>query len=107
MLVDFGLTYLLKEKIKIHKYVANACGFMMAASTNYILNRIWTFHSKNPQIMLEYGHFIFISFIGLGINSLILWILVSKYNKNFYLAKLFAIALTTLWNFAANLYFTF
>jgi putative flippase GtrA len=107
MLVDFGLTYLLKEKVKIHKYVANACGFMTAASTNYILNRIWTFHSNNPHIMVEYGHFIFISAIGLGINSLILWMLVSKYNKPFYTSKLIAIAITTIWNFAANAFFTF
>jgi putative flippase GtrA len=107
VLVDFGITFLLKEKVKIHKYVANACGFMTAASSNYILNRVWTFQSNDPHVMIEYSKFIFISVIGLGINSFILWLLVSKYNKHFYVSKLFAIAITTIWNFAANLYFTF
>ncbi|MBI5219200.1 MAG: GtrA family protein [Bacteroidia bacterium] len=107
MLVDFGITYLLKEKIKIQKYVANAAGFITAASTNYYLNRIWTYHSTNPKIVNEYSIFIIISVIGLGINSLVLWALVSKYKKHFYLSKLVAIVVTTLWNFIANTLFTF
>jgi putative flippase GtrA len=105
--IDFGITYLLKEKFKIQKYVANSCGFITAASSNYFLNRTWTFHSNNPHIALEYSQFIFISLIGLGINNFILWILVSKYNKHFYLSKLFAIGITTIWNFGANIVFTF
>ena len=92
VIIDFGFTYLCKEIFKIQKYVANAIGFTIAASSNYIFNRIWTFHSQNPEIGLEYGKFLFISLIGLGINTLILWILVSKFNKNFYVSKLFAIA---------------
>jgi putative flippase GtrA len=107
VIIDFGFTYLCKEIFKIQKYVANAIGFTIAASSNYIFNRIWTFHSQNPEIGLEYGKFLFISLIGLGINTLILWILVSKFNKNFYVSKLFAIAVVTIWNFFVNLIFTF
>jgi len=107
LLVDFGLTYTLKEKAKIHKYVANACGFITAASTNYLFNRWWTFHSKNPHIMVEYSKFIIVSLVGLAINSFVLWMLVSRYKKHFYLSKLFAIIVTTLWNFAVNVVVTF
>jgi putative flippase GtrA len=105
--IDFGITFLLKEKIKIQKYVANSCGFITAASSNYFLNRKWTFHSNNPHIAIEYSQFIFISLIGLAINNFILWVLVSKYKKHFYLSKLIAIGITTIWNFGANLVFTF
>ncbi|MCF8405764.1 MAG: GtrA family protein [Bacteroidales bacterium] len=107
VLVDFGSTYLCKEKFKIPKYIANAIGFCTAASTNYFLNRIWTFHSMNPEVLIEYSQFIGISLIGLGINTLVLWILVSKYQKQFYLSKLFAIAVVTIWNFLANYFYTF
>jgi putative flippase GtrA len=107
VVIDFGTTYLCKEIIKIPKYVANAIGFTVAASSNYLFNRIWTFQSHNPQIAVEYFKFIFISLIGLGINTLILWILVSRYKKHFYLSKLFAIAVVTCWNFIMNLIFTF
>jgi putative flippase GtrA len=105
--VDFGITWLTKEKLHIQKYVANAIGFTSAATTNYFLNRIWTFHSTNPKVMVEYTEFFVISLIGLGINTLVLWLLVSKFKMNFYVAKLFAIAVVTIWNFLANAYFTF
>ena len=107
MIIDFGITFILKEKVKIHKYIANAIGFSVAATTNYFLNRAWTFHSKNPHIANEYGHFILVSLVGLGINSLILWLLVSKFKWNFYFSKLIAIGVTTIWNFGGNLIFTF
>jgi len=105
--IDFGFTYLCKEIFKIQKYISNAIGFIMAASSNYILNRIWTFESHNPEIFTEYSKFLIISLIGLLINTLILWVLVSKFKKNFYISKLFAIAIVTVWNFFANIAFTF
>lgn len=105
--LDFGITYLCKEILKIQKYVANAIGFTTAASTNYILNRIWTFHSTDPAIFLQYSKFLIISLVGLGINTLVLWILVSRYKKHFYLSKLFAVAVVMIWNFLANYFFTF
>ncbi len=107
VIVDFGFTYLCKEIFKIQKYIANAIGFTIAASSNYLFNRIWTFNSQNPEIGLEYSKFLFISLVGLGINTLILWVLVSKFNRNFYISKLFAIAVVTVWNFFVNLMFTF
>jgi putative flippase GtrA len=106
VLVDFGTTYFFKEIVKIQKYVANAIGFTIAATSNYFLNRFWTFKSTNP-IPIEYFKFITICLIGLGINTLILWILVSKFKKHFYLSKLFAIAVVTVWNFLMNVIFTF
>lgn len=48
--VDFGITYLCKEWLRLNKYVANSLGFLCASTTNYILNRIWTFHNENPDI---------------------------------------------------------
>ncbi|MGE4289212.1 MAG: GtrA family protein [Salinivirgaceae bacterium] len=107
VVVDFFFTWVFKEKFKVQKYVANALGFSIAASTNWFLNRIWTFHSQNPELLLEYTQFIFVSLIGLGINSLVLWFLTDKLKFNFYLSKLGAIAVTTVWNFFANYLYTF
>ncbi len=107
LFIDFGITYIAKEKLNISKYIANAIGFLMAATSNYILNRVWTFQSTNPEVMVEFTEFFIISLIGLGVNTLLLWILVSKFKVNFYLAKVFAIGLVTLWNFLANAFITF
>ncbi len=105
--VDFGVTYLLREKIKMQQYIANAIGFCIAASSNYFLNRIWTYKSQNPEIFLEFSEFFLISLIGLGINTLILWLLVSKMKWNFYFSKLCAIGVVTIWNFIINTLYTF
>jgi len=107
VIVDFSLTYLFKEKLKVQKYIANAIGFTSAASSNYYLNRIWTFNSHNPEIAMEYTRFLGISLIGLLINTLVIYLLVSKTKSNFYLAKLVAIFIVTIWNFVVNLNYTF
>lgn len=107
LFVDFGITYVCKEFLKIQKYVSNSIGFTAAASSNYILNRVWTFQSKDPDIVIEYSAFLIISLIGLGINNLILWLIITKFKMNFYLAKLFAIGVVTVWNFLANYFITF
>ncbi len=107
LFVDYGFTWLCKEKLRLQKYLSNAIGFTLAASSNYFLNRIWTFQSTNPEVFLEYSEFILISLIGLILNTFILWQVVSRFKINFYLAKLFAIAVVTVWNFVANLLFTF
>lgn len=107
MVIDFGTTWLLKEKIKVNKYVANSTGFILAASSNYLFNRFWTFHSDNPRIATEYMSFILISAIGLAINNLIIFLLNEKMKLNFYLSKLFAIGVVTIWNFFMNYMITF
>jgi putative flippase GtrA len=105
LIIDFSVTYLLKEKVRIHRYIASSSGFIVAASSNYFLNRIWTFGSKNTHIFLEYSSFLIISSIGLAINNLFLYLFEKK--MNFYLAKLCAIVVTTFWNFLANYFITF
>ena len=105
MVIDFSITILLKEKFKIHRYISNSAGFTAAASSNYLLNRLWTFESNNPRVFVEYSSFIVISIIGLAINNLFLYLFEKKFK--FYLAKFSAIVVTTLWNFLANYYLTF
>jgi putative flippase GtrA len=107
MIIDFSTTYLCKEILKIHKYVSNAMGFVLAASWNYFFNRIWTFESHNPHMAYEFFRFFMVSLIGLGINTLILWLLVSKFKQHFYLSKLFAIGVVMVWNFVVNWLVTF
>jgi putative flippase GtrA len=105
MVVDFSITILLKEKLKIHRYIANSAGFVLAASSNYLFNRLWTFESNNPKILVEYSTFFIISVIGLIINNLVIYLLEKK--LKFYFAKFVAIMVTSVWNFMANYYLNF
>ena len=105
--VDFGLTFLFKERVKVNKYIANAIGFLLAASSNFVINRLWTFASADPNIIGQYMKFIGVSLIGLMLTYIILKLIHDQLNWNFYLAKLIAIGFVISWNFAINFIFTF
>jgi hypothetical protein len=105
--LDFGTTWLLKEKVKINKFIANASGFSIAVVNNFILNKYWTFDNQNPIATEQFVKFLVISIVGLGINSLLLFILLKKIKGNFYLVKLVVIGLVFFWNFSANYLYTF
>ena len=105
--IDFGLTWLCKEIFKVPKFLANAIGFVVAATSNYILNRTWTWGSTNEQVGVEYVKFFAVSLIGLGLNTLILYVFNEKLKLNFYLSKVIATGVVMLWNFFANNFFTF
>ena len=105
--VNFSITYICKEWLKLNKYLSNIFGFVFAATTNYILNRLWTFQSSNPQIGTEYAKYFVIALIGLGIDTTTVWLLNGKLKWNFYLSKVFAVGASMLWNFFGNLLFTF
>ena len=105
--IDFGLTWLCKEIFKIPKFLANARGFGVSATNNYILNRIWTWGSTSDQVGVEYVKFFTVSLIGLGLNTLILYIFNEKIKLNFYVSKVIATGVVMLWNFFANNFFTF
>ena len=97
--IDFGLTWVLKEKCGVKKFVANTIGFVVAASSNYVLNRIWTWGSHSTHVATEYFKFFGVSVIGLGINTLILYLLNEKAHWNFWVSKVCATAVVMVWNF--------
>lgn len=107
MIVDFGVTWLCKEKLRWNKYLSNSLGFILAASNNYLWNRLWTFSSVDSNITRQWSSFLLISTIGLGLNNLIIFLLHGKLHLNFYLSKIIAIVCVTLWNFIMNYLFTF
>ena len=107
MLVDFFFTWLCKEILKWNKYISNSIGFVLAATNNYIWNRIWTFQSQGTEIVREYSSFLIISLVGLGINNAVIYLLHDRLKLNFYLAKILAIGVVTLWIFWMNYLFTF
>ena len=107
VVVDFGTTWLLKEKLQLNKYVANSTGFMLAVFSNYILNRIWTFHSQDTAVGVQFAKFFMVALIGLGMNNALIYFFNEKQKFSFYFSKAIATAIVMLWNFGANYLFTF
>lgn len=107
MVIDFSITYLLKEILRLNKYIANSTGFICAATSNYLLNRLWTFQSHDPEVTRQYALFLGISLVGLAINNSVIYVLTDRLRLNFYLSKLCAVGVVTVWNFLMNYFFTF
>ncbi len=105
--IDFGITYLLKENVKLNKYIANSIGYVSAATSNYIFTRIWAFENANPDILTQYLIFVTISLIGLGLMNLFIWIFHEKFKMNFYVAKVVALLMVLVWTFSAHYTITF
>jgi putative flippase GtrA len=105
--VDFGVTWMCRERFKLNQYVANSLGFLTAVVSNFILNRIWTFQSADPNVAVQFGKFLGISLIGLALNNGIIYLLHERLGLHFYLSKLIATAIVTIWNFGANVWITF
>ncbi|GAA4337790.1 GtrA family protein [Flaviaesturariibacter amylovorans] len=106
MVLDFGVTYLLKEKAGINRFVANACGFCVAVVFNFFANRAWTFASHAPNVEGQLFRFVCVSLIGLALNTGIVYYF-NRRAVHFYLSKALAIVLVFFWNYTANSYFTF
>jgi putative flippase GtrA len=107
MIIDFGTTWICKEKLRINKYVANSAGFICAMFSNYVLNRYWTFESTDSHIATQFTKFFLVSLIGLAINNTLLYLLVRNTKHNFYLLKLVVIGIVFIWNYFANMLYTF
>lgn len=107
LIVDFTVTYICKEKLKIHKYVSSSLGFTIATATNYRLNRFWTFDSHDEATMTQFGKYFMICLVGLVLSNILIYILNDKLKWNFYFAKGCAIVIVSLWNFFANYLYTF
>lgn len=116
-LIDFSITALLYELLGLSIILATGVGFCFGATSNYILNRRWTWKSTNPDVRGEYIKFLAVSLMGLGIHYLVLlasmeWLEVSfslfgfEVNSD-WCSKLIATAVVMIWNFLVNNFYTF
>jgi len=107
LVIDFGITYLVKEKLRWNKYVANSLGFLVACSVNYLINRAWTFQNTDPGVGVQFSKFLLVAGTGFALNNIILYLLTEKVKINFYISKFSAIVLVFFWNFTLNYLFIF
>lgn len=107
LFIDFSVTYVFKEKIKVNKFLSSAIGFILGATNNYFINKLWTFNDHTTNYGVQYSQFLLVSLVGLGLNMLIIYLLHKLKGMDFYWAKFTASFLVAFWNFGANKYFTF
>jgi putative flippase GtrA len=107
VVVDLLVLALLHELLGVPLLMANPVSFSAACSTNFLLNRHWTFRSRaHRHVAIGGGLFLFGALIGLALNEAGLWILHSA-GMHWVPAKLAMTILVFGWNYTFNASITF
>src|ERR1700751_6233000 len=85
----------------LHYLAAAAVAFLVAAASNYVWNRTWTFRTSDAPVLGQGARALLVSALSLGANQLFLLALVSA-GAGHLPAQAVAIALVTPFSFTAN-----
>jgi dolichol-phosphate mannosyltransferase len=85
----------------LHYLAAAAISFLVAALSNYVWNRTWTFRASTAPIVGQGARALTVSALSLGANQLFLVVLVAA-GAGHLAAQAVAIVLATPFSFAAN-----
>ncbi len=107
--LDLGAFYLFHNSLDLALTPSAMLSTEVAIVNNFVWNDLWTFgdvstqQQLNAQRVQRFFRFNLICFFGLILNSLIMNLLLYRFEVNEYIAKLVAIACVALWNFWLNL----
>ncbi len=85
----------------LHYLAAAAMSFFVAALSNYVWNRAWTFRTSGAPVLRQGARALTVSGLSLGANQLFLLVLVAA-GAGHLAAQSVAIVLATPFSFAAN-----
>lgn len=92
--------------VGLHYLLAATCSFFVAVASNYILNRLWTFHDRRGGVAAQGLRFFLVSLASLGANLLLLHLLITL-GVDKLVAQAVAIVLVTPLNFVGNRLWSF
>lgn len=99
-IIDYGIMILLTEKFGIYYLVSSGISFTVSVLYNYVFSVLWVFDIKRKRNKTkEFGIFMVLSIIGLGINQIMMWLLVDQGKVFYMLAKIVATAVVMIYNF--------
>jgi putative flippase GtrA len=104
--LNLGVFALLVHGFEIHYLVAAVCSFLVAVTSNYTWNRLWTFRRERGHMAYQGLRFLLVSTVALAGNLAFLSGLVALGLPKVP-AQAAAIALVTPWNFLANKLWSF
>jgi putative flippase GtrA len=91
----------------LHYLIAATCSFLVAVTSNYTWNRLWTFRDQRGHVGVQGMRFFVVSVAALGVNLGALDLLVHVGGLGKFLANAVAIPLVTPLNFVGNKLWSF
>jgi len=90
----------------VHYLAAATCSFLVAVTSNYLLNRFWTFRDRRAGVAAQGMRFFAVSLASLGANLVVLDLLI-KLGVGKLVGQAVAIVLVTPLNFVGNKLWSF
>jgi len=106
VVVNYVITFLLREFSVLSQFKANGLGLSSGLFINFLMNKYVTFACPEIDVTEIVLYFI-IAAITLVFNHLVIKILVNRMGLNFYFAKVLATSILFGWNFIMHSNFTF
>ena len=91
----------------VHYLLAATCSFLVAVTSNYTWNRLWTFREHRGHVGVQGLRFFVVSLAALGANLLVLHLLVENGGLGRLTAQAVAIVVVTPLNFVGNKLWSF
>ena len=111
LLVNYLVSLLFVDAIMNFWYIhATIIGIIVSMSSNFILNKIWTFEDRNfeaKKTLIQYGKFVGFSSLGALIQIGMVYVLVDNYQFVYPLALMLAVIIAASSNFILNKKWTF
>lgn len=97
--IDYFLLYAFTEYCGVSYLASSGLSFTISFILNYFLCIVWVFSKAKKQNVKQGIVFIGSSVAGLGINQLCMWGFVELAAMHYMIAKIFAAAIVTVWNY--------
>ena len=102
-LIDFAFLYIFRDIFKFGLIISNCLSFTLSVIFNYYASVKYVFDvTKDKRNSKYFILFILFSVIGLGLNSLILWIFTNLFNIHYMISKIIATIFVMVFNFVTR-----
>ena len=101
--VNIGMLFLLTDIFHLHYLISNIIAFTLGLIVNYILSKKFVFQEKTK--ISKTGEFLIyaiIGVIGLGLDTLLIWLFTEIFALYYMLSKIISTLLVLIWNFGAR-----
>ncbi len=107
-IINLGVLYALTEFAGLYYILSAVFAFIIAVTSNFFLNKIWTFKEKvKHKTAKKYVQFFSVALFALGVNLAILYSLTEFIGLWYMFSELIAKVMVFLINFAGNKLWTF
>ena len=101
--VDAAVLWILTEYAQIHYLWSGAISYLVGLVVNYLLSRIWVFHSsKLKSKTAEFSIFVGIGAVGMGINEGVLWLFVESLGLHYMYGRAVSAVVGYTWKYVAR-----